>query len=85
MQVLDEERIPRVDLFFLQDPNDHLRLSLFNLAILVQIFSCYFWLRSKTDRILIYGGSEAGWMWARNAYQYSRAWAHKLTPSMNTY
>jgi len=28
--------------------------------------------------------SEAGWMWTRNAYQYSRAWVPKLTPT-NTY
>ena len=27
VRVLDEECIPRVDVFFLQNPNDHLRLS----------------------------------------------------------
>ena len=50
----------------------------------MQIFSRYSWLRSK--RIVytctcIMEGSKGGWMWARNIYQYSQAWALKLTPT----
>ena len=87
VRVLNEECIPRVDVLFLLDSKDRLRLSFPTLIQLCYPSANIFMLLLATVENGSCGymeGSKAGWMWARNAYQYSRAWAPKLTPT-NTY
>jgi len=64
----------RVDIFFLPDPKDRLRLSfpMLTSTLLSQwkYFRATVGYGRKQIVYLYMEGSEAGWMWARNPYQY---------------
>jgi len=79
------ECIRRVDVFFLPDPKDRLKLS-FPTRIQpcypsANIFTILLATIENGSYTYIMEESEGGWMWARNVYQYSQAWALKSTPT----
>ena len=70
--VHNKECIPRVDVFFLPDPKDRLRLSFLPLLSQCKYIHATVGYGRKRIVYLYMEGSEAGWMWARNVLEPGR-------------